>query len=392
MSEKNKDKFMRELANFKREMARKKVNEYFKEVIEPLLPNCKYVHATDELFDGVHLGLGSKVNLRPYNYLLENSIYYYQKPLRFIHYTSLNNCLNILREKSFRLYDLNCLDDKHEFLFASKKVFPNLSDSEIKYWKSNVFTLSMCDYELEKKEKSFETWRNYAQDGLGVGVVLKFQENNQREWLNRYLSKIYYNAKPLIEFVKRHNENIKRTYFPVIGDHQELILNLGCFHKNNIYKGEMEVRYMEVENGFDKPDADDIRLNLSFIDNSKIPIIYVEREVDAWQKHKTRYDNSIKLDLDSEIDLGKDKRTAHFRRLHLDTEFRNSLIENNVDCPHVKKYVNSLIPSIKIEKIILGYRYDEAQIEEIRVVLNEIATKTLGYSIDIEITKLKKYF
>jgi hypothetical protein len=199
-----------EIGREKGEYARKTVDLYFKEIIHPYLPNCNYENFTDNLGNGLHLGVGALVRLRPFNRQLSNSSYYYDQKLNFIHYTSLKNCINILREKSLRMYSLNGMDDSFELKYASKAIFKGLTVEQIQNWKNNVFSLSMCELDIETQSGSLDQWRRYGDDGYGIGVVLSVENENQQTWYHRYLSKIHYDSILIENIVNKHTEFLKK--------------------------------------------------------------------------------------------------------------------------------------------------------------------------------------
>lgn len=386
MNDKNFDK---KLAKIKKEIALKKVNQYFEEVVHPFFPNCNYVSFTDTLRSGIHIGLGASISLRPYNWQLKESDYYYNGRNRFIHYTSLKNCLNIIREKSFRLYSLNSMDDTFELKYASKDNFKGITESQITYWKNNVYSLSMCKLEVEEEMSSLDQWRIYGDNGKGIGIVLEIDDDNRESWYLRYLSEIYYDSINISEKIEKHSTFIKeKGIFHIIGDYQELLLNLCCFHKPPIYRSEKEVRYLE----FDKCDcsAEDDLVLQHILTGNEIPLIFDIYDPVAFKKSNSQL-SKYSLNTEIEVDLNNSAKEVKFKRLGISSAYKDELIKS-VECPFLQQNKDKVFPNIRISKFIIGYRHNEQEITEISKVLQDLAEKHLGYNIETEVSTIKAYF
>lgn len=368
----------------KKMVAKRMVESYFENVVHPFFPNCNYTQITDKIRNGVHIGIGASVVLSPYNYQLQGSNYYYHKELYFIHYTSLKNCINIIREQSFRIYALNSMDDTFELKFASREIFKNLKNEQIESWKKNVYSLSMCEMDIETKGKSLDLWRRYGEDGFGVGIVLRMDSQNQSMWYKRFLSKIYYDSNSIKDIVEKHSLFIKQNRgFPILGDFQELLLNMCSFHKPQIYENEKEVRYLECgRTEFDMDGELSLQHILSDID---FPLMFNISET----KHKIN--NDIIYDTDKELDLNRQLKSVHFKRIAITNEYTD-LMTQKIDCPFVKQNQSKLFPLFKIEKIVLGYRYNDNQVSDISLFINKLSEQCIGYPIKVEVSTLKKYF
>lgn len=390
MNSTEKEELNLELARHKKAIAKEQVDLYFKEVIHPYLPNCNYQNFTDSLHNGIHLGFGASVGLRPFNNQLKQSSYYYDKSLEFIHYTSLKNCINILREKSFRIYSLSGMDDSFELKYASQKIFKGITREQIQSWKNNIYSLSMCELDVETQNVSLDQWRNYGDDGYGIGIVLSIDKENQETWYNRYLSQIYYGSDEIKEIVGKHTEFLnKQKAFHILGDHQELLLNLCCFHKPPIYKSEKEVRYLEYDKCSSCNSVNELNLQ-HILTGNDFPLIVDIYDKVAWKKSQDN-SNHIVFDTESELDISKSMKPVKFKRLPLSSEFKNNLVEK-IECPYLKENQEHFFPKIKIKKFILGYRYKPSEIKSIESVLNELSESNLGYNIKLDSTRLKEYF
>ncbi|SHG05008.1 Protein of unknown function [Mariniphaga anaerophila] len=378
-----------ELANIKRVIARENVKQYFDEVVHPFFPNCNYVNCTDTLRSGIHIGFGASISLRPYNWQLKESDYYYNGRNQFIHYTSLKSCLNIIREKSFRLYSLNSMDDTFELKYASKNNFKGITDSQIKYWKDNVYSLSMCKLEVEEEMSSLDQWRIYGDNGTGIGIVLEIDDDNRETWYNRYLSEIYYDSTKISEKIEKHSTFLKeKKLFHIIGDYQELLLNLCCFHKPPIYSSEKEVRYLE----FDKCDCsaqDDLALQ-HILTGNEMPLIFTIHDPVAFKKSNSQL-SKHSLNTEKEVDLNNSGKEVKFKRLGITSTYQEELIKD-IKCPFLHEYKDKMFPNIRISKLIIGYRRNESEIREISKVLQDLTKKHLGYNIEVEVSTIKEYF
>lgn len=330
------------------------VEKYLNEVLRPILPNAKISSIFSMGAEGKPFG-GATIEISPSNKSLLKSKYYYSKQLKFIHYTSLRNVLSILREKGIRMYDLSSMSDPLELSYSIKNLFPEKFDRQINDWKQTVFCLSMCDFRREEEKKNFDTWRIYGGNGNGVGLVLSFPKFSQKDWLNCYLSKIYYKESDLEDiktFYNRHNEFIEKNGFRIREPIKNLILNISCFHKVGIYKNENEVRFLKV----------------------------VDKK--SYEDHESK---------EVETDVVNNKQ-VYFTRLSLDRrELENRLNELQYESDD-KKRIRKYFPNVKIEQIILGYNYERKDLLDIEKVINQLSQINLGYKIDVKISKLKDYF
>ena len=201
---------------------------------------------------------------------------------------------------------------------------------------------------------------------------------------------MYYGEENLLRFQKFVDANFDfftRVQDPIIGNFQELILNICCFHKTQIHKTEHEVRYIETKGGF----LDNIYPNENFDsilceDLSKIFV--------RLKSKKTILENSsdINFDIKPEIDIKSNGEIVFFSRLYIDRRIMVDKIETDVSCPNLKKMLIDMIPEIEIEEIILGHQYSLKEVENIKIAINELTNNYLGKSINVKQTELKKFF
>lgn len=235
---------MTEKSNHKSALDNEKIELFITEVIRKnLLPNAKFASAFAMGGAGHEKFSYASVDLSDAYGNYRNSKYYYDGQYKFVHYTSVPKLLSIIRDKKVRLYDLRAMDDKDEFDFGHKVL--NKEASYItKEAKKRIFCLSMCKYELEEKEQSLNMWRQFGQDGNGVGIVLNFARQNRSNWIHYILSQVHYGEQPLKQLYNTadaYSEFLKKHKF-TIQNFDEFLYKLFCFHKQHIYKDEKEVR------------------------------------------------------------------------------------------------------------------------------------------------------
>ena len=335
-----------------------KQKKYLEQVIWPLLPNARIgssfsMAGFDQPFGGSEIKMGSQND-----YLYRSPYFYNKKKLEFIHYTSIHNALNILREKQLRMYNLTKMNDPLELDYSINSIDPlhKIHPEIINEWKQTAFCLSMCENKDEEKKGNFNNWQKFGRDGYGVGIVLSFNKTNQKDWFNQYLSKVYYGENFLSrfsEFQERHkNFQIEENF--QIKDHIfNIFLNLCCFHKVGIYQNEKEVRLLKI----------------------------IEKK--PYQNHDNK---------DVNVDFTTHSKLVYFTSLNLDNkEYRKKVDSKFSDIKDANK-AYKMQPETTIKKIILGYRINSSEGYDIADVVNRIAQRTLGYKIQVEMTNLKQYF
>lgn len=221
-----------------------KIDLFISEVVRKyLLPNARFSGSSAMGAAGAEKFNYANVDLSDSFANYRKSNYYFDGDYKFIHYTSVPKLLSIIREKKIRLYDLRAMDDKDEFDFGHK-VLNKKSSYLVEEAKQRIFCLSMCKYELEENEKSLNMWRQFGLDGYGIGIVLDFTKLHRSKWIHYILSQVHYGDQSLkklyktcevyADFSKKYNFNIENF--------GEFLYKLFCFHKQNIYKDEKEVR------------------------------------------------------------------------------------------------------------------------------------------------------
>jgi len=299
----------------------KAIDLFFTTVLKGVLPKGRQQSA--RYFGPAESTRASEINLdlSDSNEINEASDYFYRKKYSFIHYTSFFNLLNILKEKKIRLYNLYGMDDKEEFELPLKTSSQKLSDYQIKEIKKKIFCFSMCETDLEFKEESLPLWRNYAQDGKGIAIVLTFNKRYAKDWLHTMLSKVYYDKKHLEKFLKAESlyADFKSKHKLSISNFDEMFYKYYAFHKSSIYKSEKEVRLIYCE-GFHSYNEPPIKYDVN-----------------------SRYKKTSYIELDLEWEMPERFRNQNFRNIR---------------------------PIISIDKIIFGYRLANDAKWEIADVFN----------------------
>ena len=159
---------------------------YLEEVVHPSFPFIKYFGGTS---------WSNQINYKPQVSFhlskafvnFKGSEYYFSRADKFIHYTSLNNAVNIINDGFFRLNSLAYMDDPQELIYAGNEILGNYEPSELKALKEDVFCISLCEYDENNNPDNFDSWRLYGHNGNGVGIVFKFSSNIEF-WSGNYIN------------------------------------------------------------------------------------------------------------------------------------------------------------------------------------------------------------
>jgi len=262
------------------------IDHFVSDVLKQFLPNARYASAG--YFGPAEATRASQINmdLADSNGINVGSQYFYNRKYSFIHYTSVQVLLNILKEKKIRLYNLYGMDDKEEFEIPLNYSNKKLTDYEIKEIKKRIFCFSMCQTKLETKEESLPQWRSYAQDGQGVGIVFSFDKAFAKDWVHFMLSKVYYHAKSLDTFLKIEDlyNDFKLKYDLTITNFDEMFYKYFAFHKSKIYSSEKEVRLIYFQ-GFHHHNEPSIKAD---VNRSNKKTSYIELELEWSWDEKTK--------------------------------------------------------------------------------------------------------
>lgn len=256
------------------------------------------------------------------NYKLKNTKFYYNKGNDFLHFTSIEALFSILNSKHIRLYNLLNMDDKYELDYALNALsFKEGMDTN--KTKEGLFILSMCpSSEIlieEPKKKKHLLWKLHGRDGKGVIIRLKI-ENDLSTWYNYYLTKCFYSLEDFNSIAELHAKT----------QNELLDVKIASFIKLPIYDFENEVRLVfDHNNSGWVTDKDN---------NRTYPIIYPDK-------------------------LNKKGNIFYFQ-LPLNNFFEND--SNAYSTPPNGLQLKFEMPKIRIIEIILGYRYNDKDLNNIR--------------------------
>jgi len=268
---------------------------------------------------------------------------FYSDEKDFIHFTSIEALFGILNSKHLRLYNLMNMDDKYELDYALKAL-SFLRPEYINELKEKLYVLSMCSsteiLEEDPKKKKHILWKLHGRDGKGVILRLKI-ENNANSWNNFYLTKCFYELESF-KAIKELNE---------LTSNEHLDVKVASFIKLPIYEFENEVRLV-----FD-------RFNSGAIVNENKDLIYPVTYLDKL----TNKDNISYFQLPL-YNFYKGKESVYVNP----PNFTNETYE---------------IPKISIQQIILGYRYSENDLKNLRERIEKFDS-----SIKVSLSELKEYY
>ena len=281
------------------------------------------------------------------NRSLINSPYYYNKNL-LIHFTNGLALNSMLQEKVVRLYNLYNLNDPTEFTFASKVL--KIDNSDIEEARSNIFVISFCEPEIiDDPTIGFNMWRLYGQNGRGIGIVFSIY-NNPTDWMDFHISNVFYGNEG-IEIFNNIQDLINELsrYLP---DVQIDIGKLLPYHKSDLFSLEKEVRII-----YDR--------------RIKIP----GTSSDLWYKQNEKLFPKIKSDVQKIIE-----RKNNVRYLNI------PIFQDNAT-----SYLPE-IPVLKIEKIIIGYNFQDEELSHMIQCISEMCNYHLGYLPEISYTLLRSSY
>lgn len=290
----------------------------------------------------------AKVELSPSYGLFQKSMYYYNRPLKFIHFTSLKNLVNIIREEKLRMYSLVGMDDKYEFEYAQNVLGKPKNEFLTNRSKSQIYCLSMCKYNLEELQKSLQLWRYFGDDGRGAAIVLDFESKYKYEWFNYVLGEVHYGDKKLNKLrktVEAYYEFEKANNFKVSG-FNKMFHKINSFHKDDIYRDEKEVR-----------------------------LVYSADQDSIFKKHE-----KINTDITSRGTL------TSYKELPI-----NPLSLDVVNQESIEYRLRKINPVVRINKVVFGYRVSKDTAWECIDVLKPYLNK-YSYQPIFENTPLKDKF
>jgi|GEM_PF-4803876 len=276
------------------------------------------------------------------NYKLKNTPFYFDSENDFIHFTSLDSLFSILNSRHLRLYNLLNMDDKFELEYARKALLLKTdSDDEVK---EKLYSFSMCSsseiLNEEPKKKKHLLWKLHGHDGNGVIIRLKIM-NELSSWINYHLTKCFYDLKNF-SAIKELNK---------ITQNEILETKLACFIKLPIYEFENEIRLI-----FDQRNSNRM---IDKDGNHTYPIIYSDK-------------------------LNKSDKISYFQ-LPLFNFFKDSSDAYPTLTNAMRE--NYEMPKISITEIILGYRYNDNDLKNLK---EKIAL--YDPAINVKMSDLKEFY
>lgn len=341
--------------------------DYRKVVLAPLLPNANFSRMSQ-------LGENFKLFLKN-NRDLEGSIYEMKEvdKKRFVHFTSLRNLFEILNSEEIRLYDFGNQDDPKEYLYSWETI-KNMEDTD-RIGKDNdklfSFILSMCQIKDNDDSDYFDMWRLYGDNGSGVGIVIKI-DNNPAEWDNYLLSNVLYGEK------KRNNiEELFRRHEEYPGERPSnfrkgIINYIGPFHKPEIYKFEREVRLLITAQA-----TENVRRTNPFY---------------SYKNGKRIQYATLPLNSKKQIEVLKkqgeeeDQMKEIMRKCNNEESPANTIKSKSTEIREIER-----TPHLVIDTIIIGYRNNPDDYKQIKAIIDDIVIDWEGH-IDIVPSKISKYF
>jgi len=348
-------------------MYRPNFEDYRKDVLAPLLPNANFSRISQ-------LGENFKLFLKN-NRDFEGSIYEMKKvdKKRFVQFTSLRNLFEILNSGEIRLYDFGSQNDPKEYLYSWGTI-KNMEDPD-RIGKNNdklfSFILSMCQIKDNDDSDYFDMWRLYGDNGSGVGIVIKI-DNNPAEWDNYLLSNVLYGEK------KRNNiEELFRRHEEYLGERPSnfrkgIINYIGPFHKPEIYKFEREVRLLITAQA-----TENVRQTNPFY---------------SYKNGKRIQYATLPLNSKKQIEVLKkqgeeeDQMKEIMRKCNNEKSPANTIKSKSTEIREIER-----TPHLVIDTIIIGYRNNPDDYKQIKAIIDDIVIDWEGY-INIVPSKISKYF
>lgn len=369
----------------------KLITKYFEEVVKPVF-NIKSWNGGASTN---HRGETELTFQMPGTFsFYKNTDYYFEpKGKKFIHYTSLDTFFKIINNGYFLATPLSWLDDPAELIFAGKKLEGVVSKDVLDKLKKNIFSLSMCDF--TNGVESFDMWRLFGKNGNGVGIVFSFFDNHN-DWLNdSFLSKVYYGKEGAglskfetlkekhLAFLKNNSKDGKNKVLRGIGTEEGIPDSMAlfmAFHKSSFYNVETEVRFLK--SFLNEHEINGYNRSLELLVDNQNAVQYGYRIPILSKENIEKREKDVKLN-----ELNREPGIGHVRR-----DFPPEATE-------LKKMING-DPFIVIEKVILGYRFDESQAQHLKSTSASLINQRNGWlnketglpPFEFELSQLHKEF
>ncbi len=304
--------------------------------------------------------------------LLTGSSHEVNDDVELIHYTTTNALFEIINSKKLRLTNAGQTNDPQELIYFFKQLGEHISPKLIEQ-SSNMFVASFCQYNSSIKEKElFSMWRNYGDNGNGVGIVFKLANQNiQNKWIDSALGKIDYSTdSKSLQSVKNYFLRLKELKDVgefAINNLPKIIVQLACLNKSPIWVEENEVRLFK------------------FI---------------QWDKRKWKYENNERSFQNQIRATCKNNAIIYFTEIDLDNTVRleqaKKIVKQANKINRPMKFSDDvafdIYPALTIDKIILGYKIPIEQKIEIVDVVRQLAFKSFKKTLQFEDSIFTDFF
>ena len=311
--------------------------------------------------------LNADINLS--NNLLKESIHEVKDDTLLIHYTSIQSLFEILNSKKLRLFSTIHMNDPFELSFALKNI-DGIDYEKINEQAKNFFVTSFCEYKSEiTNRENFSMWRNYANDGAGIGIVFKLSNYNlHNRWIDSVLGKVSYDSNSIsLTGIRNYFQALKKENSFQVQNLPNIIFQLACLHKASIWSEENEIRLSRL------------------IEWDQYEWPYKRDKDDFSKEIKTTFaNNSLKYFIEMDLD--------NHARLQKTIEGSKNLNEANTNMNLTSEKAFDIYPALTIEKIILGYRIPDDIKHDIVNASGLLAYQNLAINLQYESSIFTNYF
>lgn len=268
--------------------------------------------------------------------LLSGTPLEYKGNNKFLHYTSLQSLIAILKSQKIRLYDFNNFNDPTEFTYANK-YFQKFDDpTHLTEYKRQLFALSLCEFEEDTINNNIDLWRLYADNGKGACITFEIDKENIENIYDYSFGKIKYNSNStniseLDEIIAR-DKKFKGDFDFQCSNLSDVIAPLCCFYKSDLFSIEKEIRLFHL---------------------SKRQFHY---------KHESD---------EVQCELNRDFKKVFFVELPID------------------KIIDKSMPFLKIKTVHLGYNLSQEAFNEVFETIRDLR---FPYGFDLGWTPIKNHF
>lgn len=224
-------------------MFTKKLQDFYTEVLGADLPHASSMMAM--VIGGHEHPNASFIGELSGHNLFKESRYEYKGPNDFLHFTSVQSLLTILKQGFIRASEYRHLTDRNELAFASNIIDIDDKDSEneeIEHLKQTIFSISICEFNDTSLKDQF-MWMQYANSAQGVSIRIKLHKPTHE---NYAMGRIIYGTDGLstIRDIVNRAKAYKQTGRLFPRNFKELLLPILAFHKVGAFSVEKEIRLL----------------------------------------------------------------------------------------------------------------------------------------------------